>query len=257
MDLSEPTLRNAIVASMVAGAGATTLGALPVLAFRHTSERTRAALSGFGAGVMLAASVFSLLVPALEQRPGLLGAVVVGVALLAGAGFVSILNALIPHEHFLKGREGRDLHRLKRTWLFVLAITLHNFPEGLAVGVGVGSGTDSVRLPITIGIGLQNAPEGFVVAASLAREGYALRTALFVAFLSGLVEPIGAAIGFGALGLAERLLPIALAASAGAMLYVISDEVIPESHSGPHAGAATAGTLIGFVTMMILDTALG
>ncbi len=257
MLLDSPTLTNAVLASLLAGGLATGLGAVPVIAIHATSARVRAALSGSGAGVMLAASVFSLLVPALEKSDGLGGAVTMASAMLLGAAALAIANATVPHEHFLKGIEGSSPGALRRVWLLVLAMTIHNFPEGLAVGVGVASGEASIRLPITIGIGIQNAPEGFVVAASLAQEGYRRRTAIGVALLTGMVEPVGAALGFLGVQWTAVVLPGALAFAAGAMLWVVSSEIIPESHRGEHATSATWGTLVGFVVMMVLDTALG
>lgn len=257
MILERPTLGNAVLASLLAGGLATGLGALPVVAIHTASARVRAALSGSGAGVMLAASVFSLLVPALEKMSGLRGSIAMASAVLLGAAVLAFANATVPHEHFLKGIEGSSPGALRRVWLLVLAMTIHNFPEGLAVGVGVASGEASIRLPITLGIGIQNMPEGFVVAASLAQEGYRRRTAIGVALLTGMVEPIGAAMGFLGVQWTAVLLPGALAFAAGAMLWVVSSEIIPESHRGEHATAATWGTLGGFVIMMILDTALG
>lgn len=208
---------------------------------------------------MLAATFFSLLGPGLEEatarwdRWGGLG--IATVALVSGAALVAILHRYSPHEHFIKGPEGADKTRLARVWLFVIAITLHNFPEGLAVGVGAASGELDIALPITLGIGLQNIPEGLVVALSLLREGYARDRAVLVGCATGLVEPIGALVGAGVLAVSSTILPAVLCFSAGAMLFVISDEVIPESHQGPHAGAATWGVVGGFVLMMVLDVA--
>jgi zinc transporter, ZIP family len=256
--LASPILA-ALVASLLAGAGATAVGALPALVLPSISERTRAILGGLSGGIMLAATFFSLLGPGLEaatarwDRWG--GLLVATAGLVAGAALVATLHRYSPHEHFIKGPEGADRTRLSRAWLFVIAITLHNFPEGLAVGVGAASGELDIALPITLGIGLQNVPEGLVVALSLLREGYARDRAVLVGCATGLVEPIGALIGAAALALSAALLPAALCFAAGAMLFVISDEVIPESHQGPHAGVATWGLIAGFVLMMVLDVA--
>lgn len=250
---------DAIVLASLSGALATGVGALPAWFLRDLSPRARAALGGLAAGIMLAATFFSLLQPGMalaiaeHGRAGGAGAAAGG--LIVGTGFVALLHRYAPHEHFLKGVEGERRVALARTWLFVIAITIHNFPEGLAVGVGAASGETSISMPIAIGIGLQNVPEGLIVAASLVREGYPRGKAIGIAWLTGLVEVVGAALGAGALTLSESLLPIALTFSAGAMLFVISDEVLPESHRGDHASAATWGTMLGFVLMMVLDTA--
>lgn len=240
----------------------TSLGAIPALAARRVSERTQDTLMGFSAGIMLAASSFSLINPALrlsaESHGRMNGSLLVGLCMLLGAVFLHLCNRLVPHEHFFTGREGgpSGVH-LKRIWLFVLAITLHNFPEGLAVGTGVGSQSLSLALPILVGIGLQDLPEGFVVAMALLTVGYSSRQAIGVAVLTGLVEGFAALLGYWAVVEMSSVLPWALALAGGAMLYVVSDEMIPESHHKEHAKEATAGLMVGFVLMMILDSALG
>lgn len=242
----------------------TSLGALPALLTRRISERAQDVLMGFSAGIMLAATCFSLLVPALRlasegDRPKTWSGLAVAACVLGGGAFLHLCNRYVPHEHFVKGQEGgvAAAARLRRIWLFVLAITLHNFPEGLAVGAGIGSLDLALAAPILVGIGLQDAPEGFVVAVALANVNYSPKQALFVAFLTGVVEALAALLGFAATSQAQGLLPWALAFSGGAMLYVISDEMIPESHRKEFAAEATAGLMVGFVLMMFLDTALG
>ena len=240
----------------------TSIGALPTLFTKRISERTQDVLMGFSAGVMLAATCFSLLNPALRlaaERTGTKIMPGLGVAgcVLAGGIFLHVCNKYIPHEHFVKGREGgASGQQLKRIWLFVLAITLHNFPEGLAVGSGVGSLDPNLAVPILVGIGLQDIPEGFVVAVALSGVDYTRAQGLYVAFLTGVVEVLAALLGFVATSQAESVLPWALALSGGAMLYVIRDEMIPESHRKEFAKEATAGLMAGFVLMMFLDTAL-
>lgn len=254
------TLIDVLFASFWAGALATGMGALPVFLFAAMSVRTSAGLSGFSAGVMLAASFFSLLAPGLEESAAWGRMASVGAAsasVLLGAGLIGLLNRFTPHEHFIKGPEGAGRARLDRIWLFILAITLHNFPEGLAIGVAVSSGDEAIGLPVTLGIALQNLPEGLVVAVSLVQVGYPKRHALFVAFLTGLVEPVGAVTGYLGVNVAAGALPIGLFFSAGAMIYVVSDEIIPESHKSEHASFATWATLLGFVLMMALDVGLG
>jgi ZIP family zinc transporter len=252
-------LAQALVLGLLAGAGATAVGACLAFFVRHLSERGRAMLGGFAGGVMLAATFFSLLGPGLsratEAQGRWVGMSVAVIAFAFGTLFVAVLHHLSPHEHFIKGPEGADRTRLGRAWLCVIAITLHNFPEGLAVGVGGASGTLSLAMPIAIGIGLQNVPEGLVVAVSLLREGYSPRRAVAIGCATGLVEPVGAVLGAGVLRISSSLLPAALCFSAGAMLFVICDEVLPESHRGPHASLATWGTMVGFALMMVLDVA--
>jgi ZIP family zinc transporter len=240
----------------------TSLGALPTLLTKGVSERTRDTLMGFSAGVMLAATCFSLLNPALQLASErsvhkiFSGAAVAGFVLL-GAGFLHLCDRYVPHEHFIKGREGGPPSvRLKRIWLFVFAVTLHNFPEGLAVGAGVGSLDPAVATPILVGIALQDIPEGFVVALALIGVQYTRRQSLFIAFLTGVVEAIAALVGFAATLQTQSVLPWMLALAGGAMLYVISNEMIPESHRKEFAREATAGLMVGFVLMMFLDTSL-
>ncbi len=245
------------LASLVAGL-MTGLGALPVLFVRDISRRTQDVMMGFGAGVMLAATSFSLIIPAIEAGGGgTMAALVVVAGMALGGIFLWLSDRYSPHEHFIKGPEGADPKRLRRIWLFVIAITLHNFPEGLAVGVGFGGGNVNNGLSLAVGIGLQNMPEGLVVALALLTEKYPMRQALGIATLTGLVEPIGGLIGAGIVSIATPILPWGLAFAAGAMLFVVSDEIIPESHRMGHAKAATLGVMVGFLTMMFLDVALG
>ena len=167
------------------------------------------------------------------------------------------MDRLLPHEHFIKGREGIEAHRLRRTWLFVFAITLHNLPEGLAIGVGY-AGNDPVRgTALATGIAIQDIPEGLVVAVALIAAGYKRSFAVALGMLSGLVEPVGAVLGAAVVGWSAAMLPWGLGFAAGAMLFVISHEIIPESHRKGHEVYATCGLMLGFVLMMLLDTALG
>lgn len=258
-DLSPIAL--AFIGSLLAGL-MTGVGALPVLAGRLPSERSRDTLLGFAAGVMLAASFFSLIIPALDVAERLYGggaipATIAVVGILAGMATIAVLNHSLPHEHFKAGLEGPMAPSLRRVWLFVLAITIHNFPEGLAVGVGFGSGDISRGLPLAIGIGLQNAPEGLAVAVALMGEGYPRMRAFRIALLTGLVEPVGGVIGAAVVSVSELLLPWGLVFAAGAMLYVISHEIIPETHRRGHQDRATAGLAVGLVTMLFLDVWLG
>lgn len=250
------------LASVVAGAG-TVLGALPVFIIRGLSPRVEDSLLGFAAGVMLAASFFSLILPALEAaeassglRTSAAGVVVAGI--LLGAVVLWLIHRHVPHEHFILGLEGPvDLVGLRRVWLFVIAITLHNFPEGMAVGVAFGGENLGNGLAVAAGIGLQNIPEGLAVAVSLAAIGYGRGAAFLVAALTGLVEPVGGLLGVTAVTVAAGLLPWGLAFAGGAMLFIISDEIIPETHRRGFEEAATFSLMTGFVVMMSLDFTLG
>lgn len=241
---------------------ATSLGALPALGLRYISNRANNVLMGFSAGVMLSASSFSLIIPALDlgamQTGGkVTGSVLTGIFILCGALFLFLCNRYVPHEHFVSGREGGFSGvRMKRIWLFVFAITLHNFPEGLAVGSGVASESFSLALPIVAGIGLQDLPEGFVVAAALMSVNYSATESLFVAVITGLVEAVAAFLGFVATSFFQPLLPWMLAFAGGAMIYVVVEEMIPEIQEKRISSDVSAGLLFGFVLMMVLDVAL-
>lgn len=250
-----------VLGSLAAGL-MTTLGAIPIFFGKIPGERARDTLLGFAAGVMLSASFFSLIVPSLEYSETIYGegmapAAIAVLGILIGASTIALLNRFLPHEHFFQGPEGPTNASLRRIWLFIIAITIHNFPEGLAVGVGFGTGDIKQGLPLAIGIGLQNAPEGLAVAVALMGEGYSKQRAFVVASLTGLVEPIGGLIGAGAVSFSEPLLPWGLVFAAGAMLYVISHEIIPETHRRGFQNQATSGLMIGLVLMLFLDVWLG
>ncbi len=255
------TVQLGLLASLAAGLF-TAVGALPVMVLSRIRRRVEDALMGFGAGVMLAATAFSLVLPGVDAATVYTGHTL-SAALLVGAGiglgglFLLACHRYVPHEHFIIGpQSGADPKKMRRIWLFVFAIALHNFPEGLAVGVGFGTGDLAAGVALTIGIGLQNMPEGLVVAVAMLALGYSRWTALGVALLTGLVQPVGGLFGAAVVTLAAPLLPFGLAFAAGAMLFVISHEIIPESHRKGHEGHATLGVLVGFIVMMVLDVAL-
>ena len=246
------------LASLAAGL-ASGVGALPALTLRSVSIRTMDMLLGGAAGVMLAATSFSLIIPGIEignqMWPGW-GVWIVALGMAVGAVFLDRANRWLPHEHFVSGHEGPS-SRLRKIWLFIIAITIHNFPEGLAVGVGFGSGNFGAATSLAIGIGLQNMPEGLAVALPLMGEGYGRWKAIGIATLTGLVEPVGGILGVGAITLFKPVLPFGLAFAAGAMLFVVSDEIIPETHTRGFARLATFGVVVGFLIMMALDNLLG
>jgi len=236
------------VASLVAGL-ATGAGALPVLFTKKVSDKLLDVMLGFSAGVMLAATSFSLIVPAID-----LGGVWIAVlGIILGAIVLHLIDRFIPHFHPALGAEGPH-SRLSRVWLFVLAITIHNFPEGLAVGVSFGSGDVAAGLVVAMAIGLQNMPEGLAVALPLLREGYSRRKSMWYGTLTGLIEPVGGLLGVALVSVFHPILPWALAFAAGAMLFVVSDEMIPESHRKGFERQATFGLVAGFVIMMLLDS---
>jgi len=248
--------------------GLTAAGASLVFFFRNVSRKMLDTMLGFAAGVMLAASFWSLLAPALElasafRLPSWLPA---ATGFLAGGFFVYGLDKIIPHLH--PGFSDSAVEGIKTSWqrsiLLVLAITLHNIPEGLAVGVGFAAGafggTDSsllAAISLTLGIGLQNIPEGAAVSLPLRREGMSAGKSFWYGQLSGSVEPLAAVLGAALVLLMRPLLPYALSFAAGAMIFVVVEELIPEAQLGENTDLATLGTLIGFVTMMILDVAMG
>ena len=251
----EGPMREALLGGAMA-AGATALGAVPVLLLRRIGAGVQGAMLGFGAGVMLAASVFSLLLPAFdvatERGASPIGAaMMVGTGLTLGAALLLALDRALPHTH----SPDRQSLSVGAVWLFVFAIAVHNIPEGLAIGVAAGeAGTLNA---VATGIALQNVPEGLIVAIALASAGYGRVLAFTVAALSGLVEPLAAVFGAAMVGVSAAMLPWGLAAAAGAMLFVVSHEIIPESHRRGHETLATAGLILGFVIMMTLDTVLG
>lgn len=256
-----PALSGAILGGSAA-AMATAVGTLPVVLAWQPPQRVHDAMLGFGAGVMLAACAFSLIVPGLEAAAalgagtwGASGTVAAGI--LLGAGALLLIDRMLPHEHFIKGVEGSRSRLIKRVWLFVIAIALHNVPEGLAIGVSFAGGDIEAARALAIGISLQDIPEGLVVALAMRTVGYGRGVSVGVAVFSGLVEPLMAMLGVLVVGVSAALLPWGLAAAAGAMLFVISHEIIPESHRQGHESWATGGLMLGFVLMMMLDTALG
>lgn len=234
-------------ASLCAGL-ATGVGAIPAAFVSRSSEKLMDGLLGFAAGIMLAAATFGLITPAIDK--GGLGTAMVG--LLLGVGLLSLVDGLVPHLHFISGPEGPPTH-LRRVWLFVLALTIHNLPEGLAVGVSFGPGDIAAGIIFAVGIGIQNMPEGLAVSLPLVREGYDSKRAIGYATLTGLVEPVTGLLGVSLVVVFGPLLPMGLAFAGGAMLYVLIDELIPESHRRGHDRVATFGTVAGFVLMTALE----
>jgi len=245
-----------------AGFAATAFGALLAIGLRTVSQRTQDSLLGFAAGMMLAAASFSLILPGLAAGEEILGnsslaAVTVVLGLGLGALLMLGLDRFTPHEHASTGPCGPDCERLNRVWLFVFAIALHNLPEGMAIGVSFANGDMSVGLPLTTAISIQDIPEGLAVALALRAVGLSALVSALVAAASGLMEPLGALVGMGISTGFAIAYPVSLGLAAGAMIFVVSHEVIPETHRNGHQTPATIGLMIGFGVMMFLDTALG
>ncbi len=260
-----PTVQ-ALVATIFTWA-VTAVGAAVVFLKKDIDRRALDASLGFAAGVMIAASFWSLLLPAVELGShGTLPAwLVVTVGFLLGGFFLRLLDRLIPHLHlFLPEEQAEGLPtNLRKTTLLIIAVTIHNFPEGLAIGVAFGSAaaTGGVgiagAIALTIGIAIQNFPEGMAVSMPLRREGFSRSKSFWYGQLSAVVEPAGSVLGAALVMLSRPILPYALAFAAGAMIFVVIEELIPESQSGQHADIATTGALVGFSLMTILDLAFG
>ncbi|MBE0503014.1 MAG: ZIP family metal transporter [Desulfuromonadales bacterium] len=248
--------------------GLTAAGAACIFFFRTVNRKLLDGMLGFAAGVMIAASYWSLLAPAIAmtEAAGGIPWLPPAIGFLSGGAFLWSIDKLIPHLHLgfpMSEAEGPKTN-WQRSVLLVLAITLHNIPEGLAIGVafgaivaGLSESNFAGALALTIGIGLQNFPEGLAVAAPLRREGMSRLKSFWYGQLSGVVEPVAAVIGAAAVLTMQPLLPYALSFAAGAMIYVVVEELIPESQLKKNTDLATVGTLIGFTVMMILDVALG
>ncbi len=242
----------------------TTLGAAMVFLIRDKiNVKLEKVLLGFASGVMIAASIWSLLIPSIEMA-GSLSFIPAAVGFLFGMIFLMILDSIIPHLHVKRNETEGVKSKLGKTMMMVLAVTLHNIPEGMAVGVtfagailGNGTITMAGAFALSIGIAIQNFPEGAIISMPLATEEVKKPKAFMYGVLSGIVEPIGAIITILLTQVVEKLLPYFLSFAAGAMIYVVANELIPESQEGKHSNLSTIGLAIGFVLMMILDVALG
>ena len=245
----------------------TALGAACVFFMKRTlSTGIQRALTGFAAGIMTAASVWSLLIPAMEQSAGMgkLAFLPAVIGFLVGILFLLGLDHLIPHLHMNSSEAEGPKSKLKKTTMLVLAVTLHNIPEGMAVGVvyaGWASGNVSITaaaaMALSIGIAIQNFPEGAIISMPLRAQGITKLRAFVYGTLSGIVEPIAAFLTIWLTGLVVPLLPYFLSFAAGAMIYVVVEELIPEAQNGKHTNVGTIGVAAGFTLMMILDVALG
>ena len=238
--------------------GATLIGAIIGFAFKKISHRFSDIILSFAAGIMLAAAVLGLILPSLEYG-GKWGLLITVAGIFSGAVCLNLIDKLVPHLHGLLGteNEAHNNARLNKVLLFVLAIAIHNLPEGIAAGVGFGSGDISKAFLIAGGIALQNIPEGMVIIAPMLAAGVPPKTTFICAAATGVVEVVGTFIGYFAVSLSAAVLPFALSFAGGTMLYVISDEMIPETHAHGSQRGATYALLVGFCVMLISDVLLG
>ena len=238
--------------------GATLVGSLAGFIFKRISHKFSDISLSFAAGVMFAAAVLGLIIPSLEYG-GKFGLLYTIGGIFVGAFCLNLIDKLVPHLHRLVGvdTENHNNANLNRILLFVVAIAIHNLPEGIAAGVGFGSGNTSQALMIAGGIALQNIPEGMVIIAPLLSAGVSPKRTFVCALITGLVEVVGTLLGYFAVSLSTSILPFALSFAGGTMLYVVSDEMIPETHAHGNERGATYTFLIGFCVMLVVDVLLG
>ena len=238
--------------------GATVIGSLVGFIFKNISHKFSDIVLSFAAGVMLAAAVLGLIIPAVDYG-GDYGILIAVLGIFAGAICLNLIDKLVPHLHKLAGgdQESHKDSSLNKVLLFVTAIAIHNLPEGIAAGVGFGSGNTTEALLIAGGIALQNIPEGMVIIGPMLAAGVSPKRTFVAALATGLIEVIGTLIGYFAVSVASAILPFALAFAGGTMLYVISDEMIPETHSHGSERGATYSLLVGFCLMLAFDVLLG
>lgn len=249
---------NLVLLTALGVGGATVIGAVIGFLFREISQRFADIVLSFAAGVMLAAAVLGLIMPSVEYG-GKLGIVVTVLGIFTGAICLNLIDKLVPHLHKLMGAdvEAHNNADINKVLLFVLAIAIHNLPEGIAAGVGFGSGDVSKAFLIAGGIALQNIPEGMVIIGPMLSAGVSPSRTFISAMITGLVEVVGTFIGYFAVSVSTAVLPFALAFAGGTMLYVISDEMIPETHAHGSQRGATYALLIGFCVMLVTDVLLG
>lgn len=238
--------------------GATIIGSVIGFLFKEISHAFSDIVLSFAAGVMLAAAVLGLILPSVESG-GKAGLIVTIVGIFAGAFCLNLIDKLVPHLHRLVGTDTEEHHNanLSKVLLFVTAIAIHNLPEGIAAGVGFGSGDTAQAMVIAGGIALQNIPEGMVIIGPMLAAGVTPRRTFLCAMATGLIEVAGTLLGYGAVRIASVILPFALAFAGGTMLYVISDEMIPETHAHGSERGATYALLVGFCLMLVTDVLLG
>ena len=241
--------------------GATVIGALLGFLFKKPSQKANDLIISFAAGVMLAAAVVGLIIPSLEASTSPVSIIITVLGIFAGALCLHFIDMLVPHLHKITGID-REAHpekndQLDKILLFVIAIAIHNLPEGIAAGVSFGNGNTAGAITVAAGIALQNIPEGMVIIAPMLATGMSRSRTFIIALATGIVEVIGTVVGYLAVSISTAILPFALAFAGGTMLYVISDEMIPETHSHGYESGATYSLLCGFSVMLIFDFLLG
>ena len=253
-------MRRVLLTALGVG-GATVIGALLGFIFKRISHRFSDIVLAFAAGVMLAAAVIGLILPSLEYGGGAKGVPVTVIGIFCGALCLNFIDKLVPHLHKLAGfdqeKHPEKTASLNKVLLFVIAIAIHNLPEGIAAGVSFGTDNVSQALTVAAGIALQNIPEGMVIIAPMIAAGMSKKRTFWIALATGVVEVVGTFIGYFAVSISTAVLPFALAFAGGTMLYVISDEMIPETHAHGSERAATYALLIGFAVMLVFDFFLG
>ena len=241
--------------------GATVVGAVLGFIFKNISHKFSDIVLSFAAGVMLCAAVLGLIVPSLEYGQGIWGFAMTILGIFCGALCLNVLDKLVPHLHRLSGVDQEnhpmETQKLNKVLLFVMAIAIHNLPEGIAAGVSFGTGDAAEALTVAGGIALQNIPEGMVLVAPMLAAGLPKGRTILIAAATGVVEVLGTLLGFFAVSVSAAILPFALAFAGGTMLYVISDEMIPETHAHGAERGATYALLVGFCLMLITDVLLG
>ena len=253
---------NAVLTALLIPFLGTALGSAFVFFMRREMpERLQKTLLGFASGVMVAASVWSLIIPALEMGSGKSAVIPVTVGLLAGFAFLLLIDQVTPHIHPVGGPEGPK-SKLSRTTMLALAVTIHNFPEGMAVGVAVAGALTSDfsmagAIALSLGIAIQNVPEGAIISMPLRAAGNSRWKSFMIGSLSGIVEPLGGALVLLLASVATSTMPYMLPFAAGAMLYVVIEELVPEASQGEHSNLSTIGFAIGFALMMVLDVVMG
>ena len=250
-----------VVLTAIGVGGATVFGALLGFLFKNPSHKLNDMILSFASGVMLAAAVVGLIMPSLEASDSRLSIVVTVLGVICGAVCLNLVDVLVPHLHRLVGTdiEGHpdSSRQLSRVLLFVIAIAIHNLPEGIAAGVSFGTGNTSQAFSVALGIALQNIPEGMVIIAPMVAAGISRPKTFLIALSTGIIEVVGTFVGYFAASASEKVLPFALAFAGGTMLYVISDEMIPETHSHGNECVSTYTLLVGFCVMLAFDFLLG
>ncbi len=249
-----------IVITALGVGGATIIGSLLGFIIKKPSHKLNDIILSFAAGVMLAAAVVGLIIPSINVD-NKLSIIVTIVGIVLGALSLNLIDKIVPHLHRIVGADienhPENSNRLNKVLLFVIAIAIHNLPEGIAAGVSFGSGDFGRAISVTLGIALQNIPEGMIIIAPLLASGLSKKKTFLIASITGVVEVLGTFIGYFAVSISSIILPFALAFAGGTMLYVISDEMIPETHAHGNERAATYALIIGFVVMLLMDFLIG